>query len=185
MQRSGKNSCLLNIIKYFFLKGGNMDLIKYAIEMEEESKKYYLELAEKCANNEGVKNILKMLAFEHEKHSEAFQFINEDQYQKLENSVSFREVDKLFKKMKADKQTFSCDIDQVDLYKKALDLVRKKYDFYKEALSTVESLDSKKLLKKIVEEEHHQKYVLENLVEMVTRPDKWLENAEFYHFDEY
>ncbi len=162
-----------------------MDFINYALEMEKETKNYYIDLAEKCVTNEGVKNILLMLAREHEKHSEAFKQIEEDNCSGMEDTDSFKEVDKLFRTMKENKQTFSCDIDQIELYKKALNLVTKKYDFYQETLEKVECPESRKVIEKISQEEKHQKYVLENIVEMVTRPDVWVEDAEFYHFEEY
>ena len=162
-----------------------MDFLKYSLEMEEETKNYYLELAEKCVSNEGVKNILIMLAGEHDKHSEAFKKMEADTCTGMDNSDSFKAVDKLFKSMKENKATFSCDIDQVELYKKALNLVSKKYEFYNDALQKVDCPDNKAVIKQIAEEEKHQKYVIENIVEMVTRPDVWVENAEFYHFEEY
>ncbi len=39
-----------------------MKFIESAIEMEELTQNYYLDLAEKCSANEGLKTILKMLA---------------------------------------------------------------------------------------------------------------------------
>lgn len=162
-----------------------MDFIKYALEMEKETKDYYLDLAEKCVSNTGVKNILVMLAGEHDKHSDTFKKIEEDKCTGMDDSESFQAVDKLFRSMKESKHTFSCDIDQVELYKKALNLVSKKYDFYQDALQKVDCPENRQAIEKIAEEEKHQKYVLENIVEMVTRPEAWVENAEFYHFDEY
>ena len=104
---------------------------------------------------------------------------------KLENSNSFHQVDILFKEMKMNKKTFSCYIDQIDLYKKALDLVNKKCDLYSDMLKHVTCPENEIVLKKILSEENHQKFVLENILEMVTRPDNWIENAEFYKVEEY
>lgn len=54
-----------------------------------------------------------------------------------------------------------------------------------DSINKLDFPDSKKVLQQIAEEEKQQKVVLENIIEMIERPDNWIENAEFYHFDQY
>ena len=49
----------------------------------------------------------------------------------------------------------------------------------------VEAEAQKKLLLKLAEEEKKHMFLLENLVEFVSRPETWIENAEFNHLVEY
>jgi hypothetical protein len=162
-----------------------MDFIEYALKMEDKTKHYYLELADKCIQNEGIKNILNMLASEHEKHYDTLKLMEQDKCNSMEKTESFKEVDEIFNQMKQNKETFHCDIDQLTLYEKALNLVEKKYNFYSETLKNIDCPENKKIIEQIRAEEKHQKYVLENIIEMVNRPLVWIENAEFYHFEEY
>jgi hypothetical protein len=37
----------------------------------------------------------------------------------------------------------------------------------------------------LADEEKKHMILMENLIEFVSRPDTWLENAEWYHLDEY
>jgi len=162
-----------------------MDFINYALEMEQKVRQYYLELADNCMQNEGINNILNMLATEHEKHYDTLKLMEQDKCNSMEKAESFKGVDNIFRQMRQNKDTFSCDIDQMTLYKKALNLVEKKYDFYSEVLKNIDCPENKKIIEQIRKEEKHQKYVLENIIEMVNRPSVWIENAEFYHFEEY
>jgi rubrerythrin len=71
------------------------------------------------------------------------------------------------------------------LYKEARNLVQKKQQFYEEMVDRMGSDENKNLVKHLVEEEKKQAAVLDNIIEMVSRPNTWLENAEFHHLDEY
>ncbi len=52
-------------------------------------------------------------------------------------------------------------------------------------IDELESETDKKALTRIAEDERKHRFVLEDMIEMVTRPLTWIENAEFIHFDEY
>lgn len=41
------------------------------------------------------------------------------------------------------------------------------------------------MLLKLGEEEQRHEFLMENLVEFITRPETWIENAEWLHLDEY
>jgi rubrerythrin len=43
----------------------------------------------------------------------------------------------------------------------------------------------KEIFLKLADEEKKHYFLLENIIDFVSRPQKWLENAEFYHLDEY
>ena len=57
--------------------------------------------------------------------------------------------------------------------------------FYLEKANEVEGETQKRLLLKLGEEEQKHEFLMENLVEFITRPETWIENAEWRHLDEY
>jgi hypothetical protein len=87
--------------------------------------------------------------------------------------------------MQRTREVFSCDIEQLQLYKEARDLVQKKQQVFEEMISSMEVEEHKTLLSQLAEEEKKQAMILDNIIEMVSRPNTWIENAEFVHLDEY
>jgi rubrerythrin len=103
----------------------------------------------------------------------------------MEETEAFRESRELFESMKNEKTPFSCNIDEVKLYEDARDLVLKKRQFYLDIIEKVETEDNKVFIQRMADEEKKQAVVLGNIIEMVRRPETWLEDAEFHHLDEY
>jgi len=162
-----------------------MDFFEFALDMEKKTIESYRTLAEKCQSNEGIKNILLMLADDHEKHTKTLREMPNNADIEMEETETFREARHVFAGMQKDKTPFSCDIDQVKLYEDARDLVLKKHKFYLDIVEKMETNENKALVTKMAEEEKKQAVVLGNIIEMIRRPESWLEDAEFHHLDEY
>ncbi len=162
-----------------------MEFFEFALEMETKTIESYRALAEKCQSNEGVKKILLMLAEDHEKHTDTLREMQTSSVVEMEETEVFREARRVFSDMQNNKSPFSCDIDQVRLYEDARELVLKKRQFYEDIAAKLETEESRALVAKMAEEEKKQAVVLDNIIEMVRRPETWLEDAEFHHLDEY
>ena len=162
-----------------------MDFFEKAVELEELVEGYYKDLAQKCITNEGIRNILIMLAGDHHKHGEILQRMKDNECTGMPDTQTFKEIDQVFNELKRKKEVFSCEIDHVKLYEEALDVVKKKLKFYTESEQGLDCPDNRSALQNIIKEEQKQVYVLEDIIEMVSRPEQWIESAEFYHFDEY
>jgi len=162
-----------------------MEFFDQALEMEKKTVETYHELAEKCRTNEGIKNILQMLAHDHEKHAGILNKMRRESGAGMAKTQAFREAHMLFKEMHGKNETFTCDLDQLLLYKEAHDLVLKKAKLYAEMRDKADSEEERALLGKLVDEEKKQAEVLDNIITMVERPNTWLEDAEFVHLDEY
>ena len=68
----------------------------------------------------------------------------------------------------------------------SIGLIRDKIEaFYREKAGEVEKDAHKNLFLQIAEEEKKHAFLLENVIDFVTKPDNWLENAEFHHLEEY
>jgi len=162
-----------------------MKFFTTAMDLEKQTETYYLELANKCASNEGLKNILNMLAGDHAQHFAKFLEMRDDSCSEMPATDAFHQTVVYFKQLKEKKENFRCDIEQVNMYKKAKELVQKKLDFYSDSVDKIECSQNKVLVKEIIEEEKKHLLVLNNLIELLERPDSWVENAEFFHLDTY
>ncbi|MDO9576547.1 MAG: ferritin family protein [Candidatus Cloacimonadales bacterium] len=162
-----------------------MNFFERAKEMEEQTRNFYLELADKCAADEGLKYILKKLVMDHEQHGEKFQQMADDNCTELQSTEAFESTIKYFQNLQQKHETFSCDINQVKMYRQALVLLEKKITFYIQGKSEIECEKNQAVLAEIIEEENQHKFVLENIIEIVSRPQTWIENAEFTHIKNY
>ena len=162
-----------------------MNFFERAKEMEEQTRNYYLELADKCAANEGLKYILKKLVMDHEQHGKKFQQMSDDECTDLNSTEAFESTIEFFRNLQHKHETFSCDIDQMKMYQQALELLEKKIEFYIQGKSEVECEINQAVLTEIIDEENHHKFVLKNIIEIVSRPQTWIENAEFTHIESY
>jgi rubrerythrin len=59
------------------------------------------------------------------------------------------------------------------------------YKFYTEKAEETDNPDVEKSFKRLAEEEKKHERIIDNIIEMVNRPNTWLEDAEWNHMDEY
>jgi len=162
-----------------------MNIYKYAMQLEKDSENYYTKLMSKT-DDVGLQTILKMLAGEEAKHFSIIeQMMNTNTYPELIETNLLKNVMNVFEKIKGKKLEFNFDLTQADFYRKAQEFEEKSYRHYLEMSDKVEIGTQKKLLLKLAEEEKKHMFLLENLVEFVSRPETWIENAEFNHLVEY
>ena len=83
-----------------------MDFFEFALEMEKKTIENYRALADKCQSYEGVKNILLMLADDHEKHKESLIGMQHKNSVEMEETEVFREARRVFSSMQEDKNPF-------------------------------------------------------------------------------
>lgn len=160
-----------------------MNILIYAMQMEKDGEDYYYELAQK-APNKGVRAILEMLAVEELRHYRALQQMKTSRPDLAETTV-LSDAKNVFVQIKESEDDFDFDLEQVELYRKAQDLEQKSIDFYCEKAEEVEHEYQKEVFLTLAEEEKKHYALLENIIEFISRPKRWLENAEFCHLDEY
>ena len=90
-----------------------------------------------------------------------------------------------FAKMRKSAENFNVDINQIELYKKAQNIEKQSENFYLQKANEIPDEYQKELFQKLAEEEKKHYFLLDNIIEFVSRPKQWLENAEWYHLDEY
>jgi rubrerythrin len=160
-----------------------MNIFEYAMQMEKDGEDYYRELAERTGSRE-IKTILTMLADEEAKHYNAVEQMKAARPQMAKTTI-LSDAKNVFVQMKESGEEFDLDVRQVEQYKKAQDIEKRSQNFYLEKANDVEKDYQKEIFLMLAEEEKKHYFLLENIIEFVSRPDTWIENAEFYHLEEY
>ena len=160
-----------------------MNIFEYAMQMEKDGENYYHQLAQQTANI-GLKTILTMLADEETKHYNAIEKMKTADPQMAETKI-LTDAKNIFVQIKESNEEFGFDIGQTELYKKAQDIEKKSRVFYLEKANEVEEEYQKEIFLRLAEEEKKHFFLLENIIEFVSRPEHWLEDAEFFHLEEY
>ncbi len=159
-----------------------MDIYQYAMQMELDGRHFYLDLAKKT-NNTGLKNILTMMADSEAKHYNVILNMQKnDKAQFSTDTEILTNAKNIFMKMKEEKGVAS-EISQVEFYKKALDVEKKSTKFYMEKADEEKDPHRKEIFLKLADEEKDHCVLLENLVNLVSQPDNWIENSEWYSMD--
>ena len=160
-----------------------MNIFEFAMEKEKYSEDYYRRLADKT-NNKGLETIFNMLADEEAKHYKIVSDMKEDVAPDLADTTVLSDAKDVFVKMRESAQKFSFDISQTELYKKAQDIEKQSQNFYLEKAKEAEETQ-KEIFLSLAEEEKKHYFLLENIINFVSKPQTWLENAEWHHLDEY
>ena len=161
-----------------------MDIYKYAMQMELDGRHFYLDLAKKT-NNTGIRNILTMMADSEAKHYNIILSMQKnDKTQYSVDSEELTEVKNIFERMKEEKKELDVDVSQVEFYKEALEVETDSEKFYLERADEEKDPHNKQIFLTLAKEEKSHCILLENLVNLVSQPDTWVENPEWYHVDE-
>ncbi|HOK67613.1 MAG TPA: ferritin family protein [Anaerohalosphaeraceae bacterium] len=163
-----------------------MSIFEFAIQMEKEGAAFYRELAEKSPNP-SVQSVLRMLADEEDKHAQAVRAIASEEPADCEMAETdvLAHARNIFRRAKEFGETFVTETDQIQLYRQALEIEEKSRAFYLDRADQVPHPRQRYLFVRLADEEARHAVLLENLIELVSRPKQWLENAEFFHQEEY
>jgi rubrerythrin len=165
-----------------------MDIFEFAMQMEKDGEKYYRELMNTC-KTPGLKKIFSFLADEEAKHYTYIE--NLQQKKSLPQTVEthiLENVKNIFVGMKSEKQGLDAGtIKATAAFIKARDIEEKSRKFYQEKAGEIQNAEAKSLLKTLAKEEQKHFYIMENIIEFISRPEpgNWLENAEWHHLEEY
>jgi rubrerythrin len=167
-------------------RGTKLDIIQYAMEMEKDGEKLYREMAS-SVGDKGLASILIGLADSEVRHFEVLEKLQKGLSAQLPKDTFPEKAKNIFRKMQEEEVRIDSDAKHTELYSRAMDLEAKTWEFYLSRAAEMEDPVAKNVLQLISEEEKRHYRILETIVEMLTRaePGNWLENAEWFHFDEY
>lgn len=160
-----------------------MNIFDFAMEKEKYSEDYYRQLAAK-SGDKGLAKIFNMLADEEAGHYKIVSDMKKDIDPDSAETDILSDAKEVFELMRESVRNFNFNVSQVELYKKALRIEEQSRDFYLEKADEVTETQ-KGIFLKLAEEEKKHYFLLENIIDFVSRPETWLENAEFYHLEEY
>ena len=164
-----------------------MNIYDYAIQMEKDGEAYYRELGQK-SNHEGLNYIFTLLANEEVSHYtilEEMKAANPDAVLSEKEKDVLDNAKNIFAEMKDKVNEMDFSLPQADFYRKALETEEKSMEYYLEMSEKVENDKYKAIFKKLAAEEKKHKFLMEYLVDFISRPVTWLEDAEFNHLTEY
>ena len=159
-----------------------MNIFEYAMQMEKDGEDYYRQLAQQTSNK-GLQTILTSLADEEFKHYTAIDRMQTKEPH-MEEATILTDARNVFVHIKESGESFDFDIEQKELYKKARDIEKESRDFYTEKANEVTEEYQKEIFLRLADEEGKHYFLLDNIIEFVSRPAYWLDNAEFCHLEE-
>lgn len=160
-----------------------MDIYQFAMEKEKFAENYYREAAEKV-QNEGLKRILNLLADEEVQHYHFIEKMKSQTPEVADSSILTASKD-VFAGMKESKDTFGVDDAQVEIFQKAQEFEENSRTYYEEKAQEVSDPAQKDIFMRLAAQEKKHFILLENIIEFLKKPETWLEDAEFYHIEEY
>ena len=160
-----------------------MDIYKFAMQMELDGRHFYLDLAKKT-KNAGIKSVLTMMAESEAKHYNVILDMQKNDKTEYSKDVEvLTKIKNIFAKMKEEKE-IDVDVSQVEFYKKASEIEADSEKFYLERADEEKDPHRKDIFLTLANEEKGHCILLENLVNLVSQPDSWIENSEWYNIDE-
>lgn len=162
-----------------------MNFYAMALDLEEKLTRHYASLAQQCAHHPGIQSIVELLGRDHTRHIQALKKMQQEECDTVLRTDLFARAAAILKDLKAKGEAFTCDIDQRELYQQALAITQEKVTLYRSHAKMMECPENRAKLQEIAREEEYQTHLLQNILDMISKPRQWVEDAEFYHFEEY
>jgi rubrerythrin len=153
------------------------------MEKEKFAENYYRSAAKKM-KNEGLQRICILLAEEEVQHYKWIEKMKSQQPDVVESDVLSKSKE-IFAGMKESKDTFGICESQIELFEKAQEFEQNSKSYYEEKAKQVDDPKQKEIFAQLAQQENKHFILLENVIEFLKKPEFWLENAEFYHIDEF
>lgn len=161
-----------------------MGIFDFALSFEQEHEEFYRKQLEET-EHESLKRVYEFLASEEARHQEIVKELStREEAEEIESNLIPR-VKKAFNEISSDIPESMKKTEQVDIYKQAREMEDKAHKFYSKKAEKEESTKLKEVLEKLAAEEKKHWTIMNNLVEMVNRPNTWLDDAEWYHREDY
>jgi rubrerythrin len=161
-----------------------MDIFEFAMQKEKYSEGFYRDLAGKT-ENKGLQTIFAMLADEEAHHYKVVEKMRTGDPEEVAKADVLADAKDIFQRMRAGAEKFDFDASQIEVYKKAQGIEKQSMDFYLEKALEVSDDRQKDIFTKLADQEKKHYFLLENIIDFVSRPETWLENAEFCHLQDF
>jgi len=162
-----------------------MEVFAYAIELKREKESFYRQLAQESKG--GIRELFSLLADEEARHREAIEEMEESVAVKLLDTTIKKDAKRVFEKMRValGEEEPAFENEQLQLYNKALKYEEKAEVFYLQKSKEATDACQREIFKGIATQERQHKAVIQAVIDFTSKPERWLENAEWYHLEEY
>ncbi len=161
-----------------------MELLSLALTLEEDLQSFYQKQAELHQGN-SLQIVFELLAKEEEKHVEILMSHADKIDIPLRDNDILAEIRPIFKEISDFKSEIKLYATQLDAYRMALDKEIESLNFYRDLQNKSSEEASKQVFGYLIQQEDKHCIILEELVKLVTRPEEWVESAEFGLREEY
>lgn len=163
-----------------------VQLLDYAMQMEKDGELFYRQCAASTADK-GVAGIMRRLADAEVVHYKVLQGLKEERKADLPKATVQGDMKNLFRALIDSGARFGGEKRELDLYRKALGMEVRAKEFYLDGAKQAESPAGRDLFLRIAKEEDLHVEFIQGIIEFVERaePGKWLENAEWFHQEDY
>jgi len=159
-----------------------MDVLDQAMDIEKDGESLYRQFS-MDASDQGMKTVFTWLADQEKKHCEIFREMKAGKNPAVKESMPLRDLENIFDSWKEIAKHLSAKISQASIYREALDMENKSILVYENYANASAAPGEKDVFLAIVKEEKRHRWVLENIIGFVTKPEVWAENAEFSHLE--
>jgi rubrerythrin len=166
--------------------GGDVDIIKFAMQMELDGQAFYSKAAE-ATDNAQLKKVLLTLADEEKKHYRVFKSMSEGDMTAAETSLGEKSetphlAKSIFQQMtEAGVETLGGD-DVETLWQQALEIEQKSERMYRQAAREEPDETSRQLMHRIADEEKNHVYLCDNMLAFTRDPASFLSSAQYKNF---
>ena len=161
-----------------------MNVLEFALQMELDGEKYYTEQA-KINKGNVLNTVFLMLAKDEQIHANFLQNIANKQSYELIQNETLSEAKNIFSDIEAIKLGIKQIPNQLGVYRLALDNEKASITLYRKYLEEATDEESKKLFEYLIKQEEIHYKIIDHLVLLISRPEEWVESAEFGLREEY
>lgn len=161
-----------------------MDIIEFAMKMEQDGKAYYEKLATQTDSPELIK-MLNEMAEEEERHYIYFKHLKEDPDRAsadLRGSETLSRAKNIFEQLSTSKREEPYGEDVVSAWTHALRNEEKSEQFYKDKAKSEPDEGKKKLLLKIAGEENNHKHMISGVIMYMKSPTTFADSKQYQDF---
>ena len=126
-----------------------------------------------------------MLADEERKHYDTVAEMHKGSSPEPAETTILSDAADVFKNMRQGTREFNLNVTQKQLYQKAQQIEKNSKDFYLDKANQLTDSRQKEIFKKLADEEEKHYFLLENIIDFISEPETYLENAEFFHLEQY
>lgn len=155
-----------------------MTTLEFAVQMELDGERFYKEQADINKNN-SLSVVCNLLAEDEKVHAQILENKRKELSYELKDSAILKRTSNVFKDVADIKLPEKEIVTQLDFYRIASKTELESITMYEQLRDQADLPVEKELYEFLIQQEKNHREVLENFNILLTRPEEWVESAEF------